>query len=197
MPCELGVASLSAPRPASLGLPSVFALGILATGLLRVLAADRAAFGIPFAVSPPLTRFGGGISSVSVPAGPLSPRGCSASRWRFPRVAAGENVATSPVAAGMGQEYPLAHPARGLQAPVLAMLAKSSLYVGGGAKILTSWLQIGSHRALAQPILLRLHVRRTKAGSHMIEVNRKPTPTRPDSAAWIRLWLGSCPAKSI
>jgi hypothetical protein len=197
MPCELGVASLSAPRPASLDIPLFFDLGILAAGLRRLLAADRAAFGIPSAVPPPLARFRGGISLVWVPAGPSSPRGCSASRWRFPRVAAGENVVTSPVAAGLGQEYPPAHPAGDLQAPVLAMLAESPLYVGGGAKILTSWLQIGSCRALAQPILLRLHVRRTKPGSHMIEVNRKPTPTRPDSAAWIWLWLGSCPAKSI
>ncbi|KAN0112068.1 hypothetical protein V8E52_007808 [Russula decolorans] len=128
MPCELGVASLSAPRPASLGLPLVLCLGILAAGLRRLLAADRAAFGIPSAVPPPLARFGGGISSVWVPAGPSSPRGCSASRWRFPRVAAGGNVVTSPVAAGMCQEYPLAHPARDLEAPVLAMLAESPLY---------------------------------------------------------------------
>ena len=110
MSCGLGVASLSAPRPAFLGLPLLLDFGILAAGLRRLLAADRAAFGIPFAVLPPLARFGGGISSVLVPAGPSSLRGCSASRWRFPRVAAGEN-ATSPAAAGMGWEYPLTHPA--------------------------------------------------------------------------------------
>jgi hypothetical protein len=62
MPCELGVASLSAPRPASLGIPFIFALGILAAGLRWVLAADRAAFGIPLAVPPHLARLGGGIS---------------------------------------------------------------------------------------------------------------------------------------
>jgi hypothetical protein len=131
MPCELGVASLSAPRPASLGLLSVLALGILAAGLRRVLAADRAAFGIPLAVPPPLARLGGGISWVLAPARPPSPRGCSASRQRFPRAAAGANVVTSPGAAGVGQENPLAsHPAGDLQAPVLAMLAESPLYVG-------------------------------------------------------------------
>jgi hypothetical protein len=144
MPCELGVASLSAPRPASLGLLLILCLGILATGLRRVLATDRAAFGIPFAVPPPLARLGGGISCVWV-AGSPSPRGCSASWRRFPRTALGANVSvksdvTSPGAGGMGQESPLAsHPAGDLQAPVLAMLAESPLYVGGCTKkILTS-----------------------------------------------------------
>ena len=44
MPCELGVASLSAPHPASLGLLFIRCLGILAAGLRGVLAPDRAAF---------------------------------------------------------------------------------------------------------------------------------------------------------
>jgi hypothetical protein len=131
MPCELGVASLSAPRPASLGLLSILCLGILAAGLLRVLAADRAAFGIPFAFPPPLARLGGGMSWVVVPAGPPSPRGGSASRRRFPRAGAGANVSvtfdvTSTGEAGMVQESPLgSHPAGDLHAAVLAMLAES------------------------------------------------------------------------
>ena len=131
MPCELGVASLSAPRPASLGLPLFFCLGILAAGLWRVLAADRAAFRIPLAVSPPLARLGGGISSEWVPAGPPSPRGSSASRRRFPRTAAGGNAivtfdVTSPGAAGMGQDNPLvSHPAKDLHVTVLATLTES------------------------------------------------------------------------
>jgi hypothetical protein len=134
MPCELGVASLSAPRPASLGLLLIFALGILAAGLRRVLAVDRAAFGIPLAVPPPLARLGGGISWVLAPAGPPSPRG-SASRQRFPRAAAGANVVPSPGAARMGQGSPLAsHPAGDLQVPVFAKLAESPLYVADGTK---------------------------------------------------------------
>ena len=140
MPCELGVASLSTPRPASLGLPFILCLGILATGLWRVLAADRAAFGIPLAVSPPLARLGSCIWWICVPAGLPTPRGCSTSRRRFPRAAAGANVfVTSSVAsrdsAGMGQENPLTSHATGdLRAPVLASLAKSPIYVGGGTK---------------------------------------------------------------
>jgi hypothetical protein len=74
MPCELGVASLSAPRPASLGLPLIICLGILAAGLWRVLAADLAAFGIPSGVLPLLlARFWGHTSLVWVPSGPSSP----------------------------------------------------------------------------------------------------------------------------
>ena len=145
MPCELGVASLSAPRPACLGLLLIFSLGILATGLRRVLAAVRAAFGIPSAVPPPLARLGGGISCVWVPAGPPSPRGCSDSWRRFPRAAEGAIVlvtfdVTSPGTAGMGQDNPLvSHPAGNLQVPVLATLTESPLYVGGSTKkILTS-----------------------------------------------------------
>jgi hypothetical protein len=106
-----------------LGLPLKSCLGILAAGLWRVLAADRVAFRVPLVVPPPLARLGGGISRVRAPAEPPSPRGCSASRQRFPRAAAGANVVTSPGAAGMGQESPLAsHPAGDLQVPVLATL---------------------------------------------------------------------------
>ena len=47
-----GVASLSAPCPASLGLLSTFGFGILATGLRRVLAADRVALRISFTWPP-------------------------------------------------------------------------------------------------------------------------------------------------
>ena len=116
MPCELGVASLSAPRPASLGLPFVLSLGILAAGLGRVLAPDRAAFRTPLAVSPPLARFWGGIS--------VWVASSSTSQRRFPRATAEGNVvvtfdATSPGAAGMGQDIPLvSHPAGDLQAPL-------------------------------------------------------------------------------
>ena len=53
MPCELGVASLFAPRPASLGVPPNLGLGILAAGLQLVLAADCAPFRIPLAVPSP------------------------------------------------------------------------------------------------------------------------------------------------
>ena len=130
MPCELGVASLSAPRPASLGLSSITCLGILAAGLWRVLAADCATFRIPSVVTPPLARLGGGISWVFVPDGPPSSRGCSASRRRFPRATAGADVfdVTSPGTTGMGQDIPLASPPAGdLQAPVLATLAESPL----------------------------------------------------------------------
>jgi hypothetical protein len=128
MPCEIGVASLSAPRPASLGLLLILALGILVAGLWRVLAADRAAFGIPSAVSLPLARLWCDIS-------PPSP-GCSASWRRFLEAAAGADVAvTSPGAAGMGQDSPLASdPVRDLQAPVLATSAES---IGGGAEEVT------------------------------------------------------------
>ncbi|KAN0123608.1 hypothetical protein V8E52_002940 [Russula decolorans] len=134
MPCELGVASLSAPRPASLGLLSILCLGILAAGLLRVLAADRAAFEIPFAFPPPLARLGGGMSWVVVPAGPPSPRGGSASRRRFPRAGAGANVSvtfdvTSTGEAGMVQESPLgSHPAGDLHAAVLAICIRARLW---------------------------------------------------------------------
>ena len=117
MPCELGVASLSAPRPAFLGLLSMFCLGILAAGLWRVLVVDPAAFRIPIAVPSPLARLGGGVSWV-VPTAPPS-GGCSSSCQRFPR-------ATSPGATGVGQEILLASPPSGdLQAPVLATLAES------------------------------------------------------------------------
>ena len=68
MPCELGVASLSAPRPAFLGLPLMNCLGILAAGLWRALVTDPAAFRTPSAVPPPLARLGGGISWVWAPA---------------------------------------------------------------------------------------------------------------------------------
>ena len=133
MPCELRVASLSAPRPASLGFLAIVCSGILAAGLGRVLVADRPTFRTPSAVTPPLARLGGDISWVFDPAGPPSSRGCSASRWRFPRARAGAGVSvtfnvTSPGAAGMGQDIPLASPPAGdLQAPVLATLAESPL----------------------------------------------------------------------
>ena len=126
MPCELRVASLSAPRPASLGLLFNDCLGILAAGLRRVLAADCTAFEIPLVVPPPLARLGGGISWVGLPAWPPSPRGCSTSRRRFPRAAAGVEIfvtfdVTSPGKAGMGQDNPLAyHPAEDLQAPSIS-----------------------------------------------------------------------------
>ena len=74
----------------------------------RVLAADCAAFGIPSAAPPPLTRLGGGVSSEWVPAGSSSPRGSSASRWRFPRAVAGTDVVVT----------------GDLQAPVLTTLAE-------------------------------------------------------------------------
>jgi hypothetical protein len=129
MPCELGVAGLSAPRPASWGLLSIFVWGILAAGLWRVWAADCAAFKIPLGVTPPLAHLGGGISWVWLASGPASPRGSSASRRRFPRAVAGANVfvtfdVTSPGTAGMGQDNSLAsHPAGDPQPPVLATLA--------------------------------------------------------------------------
>ena len=79
------------------------------------------------------------------PAESPTPRGCSASRWRFPRDVAGANVVdifnvTLPGTVEMGQETPLAfHPAGDLQATVLATLVESPLYVGGGIKkVLTS-----------------------------------------------------------
>ena len=141
MPCELEVASLSAPRPASMGLSLILVLGILATGLRQVLPVERAAFEIPLAVPPPLSCLGGSIPWVA-PAESPTPRGCSASRWRFPRDVAGANVVvtfdvTLLGAAGTGQEY--SHPAGDLQASVLATWAESLLYVRGGIRnVLTS-----------------------------------------------------------
>ena len=72
--------------------------------------------------------------------------------------------ATWPDAAGMGQENPLApHPARDLHAPVLAMLAKAPLHIGGGTKrILTSWLRLDLRRVLTQAILLSSHFQESK-----------------------------------
>jgi hypothetical protein len=106
--------------------------------------------------------------------------------------------ATWPDAAGMGQENPLASsPVRDLHAPVLATLADSPLYVGGGTKkLLTSWLRINSHRALAQAILLRLHARETKLVLYKgFARNRRAVPTCPETWVWLK--LGSRPAKGI
>ena len=108
MPCVLGVASLSAPRPASLGLQLTLDIGILATGLLRGLAVDCFVFvRIPLAALPPRARFGGGIPWVPTITGPPSPQETSVSRWRLPRateedVAVGVGQATSPVAHSTG-----------------------------------------------------------------------------------------------
>jgi hypothetical protein len=63
-PCEFGVASLSALRPASLGSLLILDFGILAAGLWWDLNADRAAFRITFGL-PPVTHFWGGISAVN------------------------------------------------------------------------------------------------------------------------------------
>jgi hypothetical protein len=100
-------------------------------------------------------------------------------------------------AAGTGQENSLAsHPAGDLHEPVLATLAESPLYVGGGTKkILTSWLRIYSRRALAQAILLRLHAQEAKLVSYKgFARNRRATPTRPETWVWK---LGSSPTKGI
>ncbi len=121
MPCALGVASLSAPRPASLGLLSIFVFGILVTGLVQVLAVDCFAFvRNPSATLPPRVRFGDGISCVSAFTGPPLPQETSVSRWRLPR-APEENVAV-----GVGQATsPVTHSTGYLQTLVLATLAES------------------------------------------------------------------------
>jgi hypothetical protein len=106
--------------------------------------------------------------------------------------------ATWPDAAGTGQEKSLAsRPAGDLHAPVLATLVEFPLYVGGGAKkILTSWLQIDSRRALAQATLLRFHARKTKLVSYKgFSRNSRATPTRPETR--VRLKLDSRPTKGI
>jgi hypothetical protein len=104
--------------------------------------------------------------------------------------------ATWPDAAGMGQENPLAFcPARDLHAPVLATLADSPLYAGGGTKnILTSWLRIDSCHALAQAIQLRLLARETKLVLYK-GFARNRRATCPETWVWTK--LGSRPTKGI
>jgi len=95
VPARVGDKCVSpfASRPAALGLRSTLDLGILATGLWRVLAVDRAAFRIPLVVRGPF--HGPWLASGAELRGYVSPPGFhrveapAASQWRFPRATMG------------------------------------------------------------------------------------------------------------